>query len=261
MIAALPGDSPENVPAIAAESDPVLKIQGLRASRHHGDASFNLSLAALTLKAGEPVAVVGPSGSGKSTLLDVLGLVMTPDKIARFTFFPATEAPVDLGRLFAERDERGLTDLRRRHFGYMPQTGGLLPFLSVVENIRLPARISGHFDAAYLDNLSQLLELPLGLMGRYPKDLSIGQRQRVSLARALAHRPRLVLADEPTASLDVVAAAAVSNLLLDLSPRLGITPVIATHDERLVARAGVRRIHLVSQAGAAPHAVDAMVAA
>jgi putative ABC transport system ATP-binding protein len=213
----------------------------------------------LDLAALQPVAVVGPSGSGKSTLLDVLGLVMTPRKLAAYRFFPGGDQLLDLAALIEKRQEAGLTDMRRRYLGYMPQTGGLLPFLSVGENIRMSARLNDRLDAAYLDQLTALLDLPLDLMRRFPKDLSIGQRQRVSLARAMAHRPRLLLADEPTASLDAVTAAAVTDLLLELAPRFGITPVIATHDERLFARKGVRRLHVEAQPGAAPDTVEARV--
>jgi putative ABC transport system ATP-binding protein len=242
----------------ASQADFVLAIDGLRACRSHGGATFRLSLDRLYLSAGQPVAVVGPSGSGKSTLLDVLGLVMTPERVAHFAFFPVDEGIVDLAGLIAQGNDAGLTDMRRRYLGYMPQTGGLLPFLSVGENIRLPARLNDRIDLPYFDEIARLLDLPQSLMRRFPKDLSIGQRQRVSLARAMAHRPRLLLADEPTASLDAMTATAVVNLLLDLLPSLGITPVIATHDERLFDREGVRCLHVELQAATA-NLVDATV--
>jgi putative ABC transport system ATP-binding protein len=243
----------------AGQPELVLTIDGLSACRSHGGATFRLSLERLELPAGRPVALVGPSGSGKSTLLDVLGLVMTPERVAQFAFFPVGETIIDLAGLIARRDDSGLTDMRRRYLGYMPQTGGLLPFLSVGENIRLPARLNGRIDVPYLDEIARLLDLPQSLMRRFPKDLSIGQRQRVSLARAMAHRPRLLLADEPTASLDAVTATAVVNLLLELLPKLGITPVIATHDERLFAGEGVRCLHVESRAGATADLVEAVV--
>ncbi|MET1027671.1 MAG: ABC transporter ATP-binding protein [Dongiaceae bacterium] len=245
--------------ATATQPDLVLTIGGLSASRSRGDATFRLSLDRLDLPMGRPVAVVGPSGSGKSTLLDVLGLVMSPERVADFAFFPIGEESIDLARLIAKGDEAGLTDMRRRYLGYMPQTGGLLPFLSVGENIRLPAKLNGRIDQGHLDEVARLLDLPETLMRRLPADLSIGQRQRVSLARAMAHRPRLLLADEPTASLDAVTAAAVTDLLLELAPRLGITPVIATHDERLFDGAGVRRLHVECHAGMALNLVEAVV--
>ncbi|MDY0883781.1 ATP-binding cassette domain-containing protein [Dongia soli] len=247
------GDATADMPQL------VLTIAGLTACRSHGGARFCLSMGRLDLASLQPAALVGPSGSGKSTLLDVLGLVMTPTRLAAFMFFPSSEQPVDLAKLIEKRHEAGLTDMRRRYLGYMPQTGGLLPFLSVGENIRMSARLNDRLDEAYLDQLAQLLDLPAALMRRFPKDLSIGQRQRVSLARAMAHRPRLLLADEPTASLDAVTAGAVTGLLLDLSPRFGITPVIATHDERLFGRDGVRRLHVEARAGAEPNTVDAKV--
>lgn len=248
-------------PAVAAAPQPLLEIQGLQAGHDINGTRFSLSLASLSVERGVPIALVGPSGSGKSTLLDVLGLVKAPRRVSRFIFHTAADAPLDVAPLIAAHDDRRLTDLRRDHFGYMPQTGGLLPFLSVAENIRLPARIGGDVDPAYLDAMTQSLELPQSLMGRYPRDISIGQRQRVSLARALANRPKILLADEPTASLDVVTARAVGDLLLAISPALGITSIIATHDEALFTRDKVRRISVSAQAGATAGGIDAIVSA
>ena len=243
----------------ADQSERVLSIGGLVAARLNGSPGFRLTLDRLDLASCRPVAVVGASGSGKSTFLDVLGLVMTPARIDRFALFPAGIVAVDLAELIAHKNEKVLTDMRRRHFGYMPQTGGLLPFLRVGENIQLPARLNGRVDAGFLDETARLLDLPGTLMRRFPQDLSIGQRQRVSLARAMAHRPTLLLADEPTASLDGVTAAAVTELLLDLLPRFGITPIIATHDERLFQGNGVRRLYVRYLAEAEPGLVEAVV--
>ncbi len=247
--------------AIDVTRETVLEIEGLKTGYQVNGARFNLSLASLTVELGVPIALVGPSGSGKSTLLDVLGLVRAPHQVSRFIFYAAPDEPLDIAALIAGCDDRQLTDLRRSYFGYMPQTGGLLPFLSVAENIRLPARIGGVLDTAYLDAVTQSLELPQNLLERYPRDISIGQRQRVSLARALAHRPRILLADEPTASLDVLTARSVGDLLLAISPALGITSIIATHDEDLFAREGVRRISVSAHAGASPNSIDAVVSA
>jgi len=246
-------------PAVAAAPQPMLHIQGLEAGHEINGARFSLSLASLSVEPGVPVALIGPSGSGKSTLLDVLGLVKAPRRVSRFIFYPSPDKPLDVAPLIARRDDRQLTDLRRGHFGYMPQTGGLLPFLSVAENIRLPARIGGIVDQAYVDAVTQSLELPQSVMDRYPRDISIGQRQRVSLARALANRPKLLLADEPTASLDAVTARSVGDLLLAISPALGITSIIATHDEALFARDNVRRISVSARAGQNAGSIDAVV--
>lgn len=246
---------------IEVAREAVLEIEGLETGYQISGTRFNLSLASLIVELGVPIALVGPSGSGKSTLLDVLGLVKAPRQVSRFIFYTARDEPLDVAPLIAGRDDRQLTDLRRDYFGYMPQTGGLLPFLSVAENIRLPARIGGVLDTAYLGAVTESLELPQSLMGRYPRDISIGQRQRSSLARALANRPRILLADEPTASLDALTARSVGDLLLAISPALGITPIIATHDETLFARENVRRISVSAHAGTGPNSIDAVVGA
>jgi putative ABC transport system ATP-binding protein len=142
----------------------------------------------------------------------------------------------------------------------MPQTGGLVPFLSVKDNIALPSVLCGRLDQAFIDQLCNALEItPIHLALR-PQDLSIGQRQRVCLARAFAHRPRLLLADEPTASLDTVSAAVVSEMLLEAAPKYGITPVIATHDPRLVEKSNVRHIALQARA-VGPSEVECHIAA
>lgn len=248
-------------PALAPEAarETVLEVEGLVAGHDVSGARFNLSMISLTLETGQPIALVGPSGSGKSTLLDVLGLVKAPKKVSRFIFYTAPHQPIDIAQMFTNRDDKQLTKVRCGYFGYMPQTGGLLSFLSVAENILLPARIGGIVDTAYLDAVTQSLELPQSLMGRYPRDISIGQRQRVSLARALANRPKILLADEPTASLDALTARSVGDLLLAISPALGITAIIATHDERLFAHANVRRIVVSAQAGSNANSIDAVV--
>jgi putative ABC transport system ATP-binding protein len=246
-------------PTVAVAPQPLLEILGLEAAHEINGTRFSLSLASLSVESGVPIALVGPSGSGKSTLLDALGLVKAPRRVSRFIFYPLPDEPLDVAPLIAGRDDRQLTDLRRDYFGYMPQTGGLLPFLSVAENIRLPARIGGVVDSAYVDAVTQSLELPESIMNRYPRDISIGQRQRVSLARALANRPRLLLADEPTASLDALTARSVGDLLLAISPALGITSIIATHDETLFARDNVRRISVSAQAGKDVGSIDAVV--
>jgi putative ABC transport system ATP-binding protein len=246
-------------PAVAAAPQPLLEIQGLEAGHEINGTRFSLSLASLSVEPGVPVALIGPSGSGKSTLLDVLGLAKAPRRVSRFIFYLSADEPLDVAPLIAGRDDRQLTALRRDYFGYMPQTGGLLPFLSVAENIRLPARIGGAVDMAYLDAVTQSLELPQSVMSRYPRDISIGQRQRVSLARALANRPKLLVADEPTASLDAVTARSVGDLLLAISPALGITSIIATHDGTLFARDNVRLISVSACAGKDVGNIDAVV--
>jgi putative ABC transport system ATP-binding protein len=141
----------------------------------------------------------------------------------------------------------------------MPQTGGLVPFLSVRDNIELPANLCGRLDLDFIGRLCNALEITPLQLALKPQDLSIGQRQRVCLARAFAHRPRLLLADEPTASLDATSAAVVSDMLINVAPTFGITPLIATHDPRLTAQS-VRRISLQAKT-IGPSEVECHIAA
>jgi putative ABC transport system ATP-binding protein len=168
--------------------------------------------------------------------------------MAQFTYRPRDGDEVDVAALLQKEDDAALTEIRCSEIGYMPQTGGLVPFLSVKDNIELPASLCGRLDAGFIDQLCDTLEITPMHRALKPQDLSIGQRQRVCLARAFAHRPRLLLADEPTASLDATSAAAVTEMLINVAPKYGITPVIATHDPRLKAETSVRRIELQAKA-------------
>ena len=211
----------------------VLDIRDLTATR----GGFGMSLPHLRLDPGQVLAVTGPSGCGKSTLLDVLGLVLRPHRASTFTLLNRPILP-----LWQTQHADPLAPLRARHLGYVLQTGGLLPFLSVADNIRLSLEISGQADP---DNLFNHLTQTLGLtrlLSLAPAALSIGERQRVAIARALIHRPAMVLADEPTAALDPAAAQTVMELFLTLARDLTITTVVVCHDWDLVARHGLVRL-------------------
>lgn len=237
-------------------TETVLAIAGLEMQRGVGDSRFRMFIDRLDIEGGRPVLLTGENGSGKSSLLDVIGLVLRPKRMTQFVY----GGDIDVAALFQREDDAALTDLRCSEIGYMPQTGGLVPFLSVRDNIELPSILCGRRDPAFIDQLCSALEITPMHLALRPQDLSIGQRQRVCLARAFAHRPRLLLADEPTASLDVVSAAVVSEMLLEAAPKYGITPVIATHDPRLVEKSGVRHIALHAKA-VGPSEVECRIAA
>jgi putative ABC transport system ATP-binding protein len=129
--------------------------------------------------------------------------------------------------------------LRATHIGYILQTGGLLPFLSVRDNIGLPVRLAGRLADRAVERLAERLGIANHL-GAYPDRLSVGERQRVAIARALVHAPALVLADEPTASVDPLTADVIFALFLDLVRNAGTTAVIATHDWARADAAGLR---------------------
>ncbi|MEI8243067.1 MAG: ABC transporter ATP-binding protein [bacterium] len=181
----------------------------------------------LDVDAGESVAIVGPSGSGKTTLLQLLGLLDVPDAGA------VSIAGQDLAAL----DESRRQLLRREHIGFVFQLHHLLPQLTVLENVLVPAWASGTADAC-LDRARQLLER-VGLTARCdhcPAQLSGGERQRAALVRALILQPALLLADEPTGSLDHAGATSLADLLVELNQTDGLTLITVTHSRELAAR-------------------------
>lgn len=216
----------------------MLTVSAVHKSRGLGSQRYSLVIPALTLRAGEQLAIVGPSGCGKSTLLDLLALVLAPDQVGQFVF-----NQVDIGGLWCGDQHSTLAGLRSRHLGYVLQTGGLLGFLDVRGNIALSRQLLGLKDDGSVARLAEQLEIS-DQLAKKPAALSVGQRQRVSCARALAHAPQLVLADEPTASLDPLNAERVMQALLAQALEHRAACVIATHDEPLARASGlqVRRI-------------------
>jgi putative ABC transport system ATP-binding protein len=189
----------------------------------------------LEVTPGEAVAVVGASGSGKSTLLALLAGLDTP------TSGTVRLDGVDLFTL----DEDRRAELRGRMLGFVFQSFQLLPALTALENVMLPLELADRADA---EDLARQMLARVGLAERvhhYPKHLSGGEQQRVALARAFVVRPKLLLADEPTGSLDAESGAAVISLLFELNREYGTTLVLVTHDEALAARCG-RMIRLVA---------------
>jgi len=189
----------------------------------------------LEVTPGEAVAVVGASGSGKSTLLALLAGLDTP-----------TSGTVELdGHNIFNLDEDKRAELRGRMLGFVFQSFQLLPALSALENVMLPLELADRPDA---EDLARQILVRVGLGERlhhYPKHLSGGEQQRVALARAFVVRPKLLLADEPTGSLDAASGAAVIALLFELNREYGTTLVLVTHDEALAARCA-RVIRLVA---------------
>ena len=189
------------------------------------------ALAGVTLRIdpGEFVAVVGPSGSGKSTLLFAMGGLATPT--AGHVFLGETRV-YDL-----EREARAA--LRRTEVGFVFQTFNLIPYLSCLDNVALPALLAGRTRDEANEAATGVLER-LGMSARRhhrPAQLSVGERQRVGVGRALVNGPRVLLADEPTGNLDPATADQVVDLLRELN-RDGQTIVMVTHDLRLADRAG-----------------------
>jgi putative ABC transport system ATP-binding protein len=185
----------------------VIQIRGLTKTRVQGGAAFELSVPELDVAPGELVALVGESGCGKSTLLDLLALVLRPDAADTFLLQGPGGRPIDIKALWQGGDEEGLARVRRELLGYVLQSGGLLPFLSVAGNIGLPRRLKDG-RAGDLTPLAGRMGMA-SLLRHKPRFLSGGQRQRAAILRALAHRPAIILADEPTAAVDSTRAHAI----------------------------------------------------
>ena len=182
----------------------------------------------LEITRGEALAVLGASGSGKSTLLAILAGLDTPS---------AGQVLLDGADLFA-LSEDGRAELRGRAVGFVFQSFQLLPALNALENAMLPLELSGRADA---EATARAMLARVGLAERlhhYPKQLSGGEQQRVALARAFVMRPRVLLADEPTGSLDAQSGSEVIELLFGMNREYGTTLVMVTHDENLAARCG-----------------------
>ncbi len=209
---------------------PVLRARNLRKRYGAGESAVDaLRGVSLDLAAGEFVAVVGPSGCGKSTLLQLCGGMDRP------TAGTVAVDGVDLAGL----DDEALTVLRRDRVGFVFQFFNLLPTLTLAENIALPLLLAG---APRGEGLARAEEgaRRVGLAHRlahYPARVSGGELQRAAVARALVHRPALVIADEPTGNLDTENGRRVLSLLRELNRETGVAVLLATHDRTLAAAA------------------------
>ena len=194
----------------------------------------------LTLEAGTSLALLGESGSGKSTLLHLIGGLDEAD---------GGEIWID-GVPVTQLGDAARAELRREHIGVVFQQFNLIPSLTVAANLAFQARLAGRLDPAWQEELTTRLGLTV-LAGRYPEQLSGGQQQRVAIGRALAIRPRLLLADEPTGNLDEATGDEVLALALDLLKTTGAAFLMVTHSTRLAVRLD-RQVTLTSGVLAAP---------
>lgn len=204
--------------------------------------------ATLEVAPGELVVLRGPSGSGKTTLLNILGGLDTQ-----------TSGKVWIGeRDLATASDDELMQIRRHELGYIFQAFALVPVLSAAENIELPMRIVGMNVDERSARVRELLDL-VGLSGhsnQRPDELSGGQQQRVGIARALANRPRILIADEPTGQLDSVTASSMMNLVAELVHSQSVAAIVATHDPTM-AQLADRVIEIHDGQLTPPRAADA----
>ena len=210
---------------------PQLVADNLHRTYVVGDARVHaVAGVSLSVDAGECVALVGPSGCGKSTLLHLCGAMDRP-----------TAGAVRLEGVELEGlGDDELTRIRRDRVGFVFQFFNLLPTLTVLENVTLPVLLAGGRAAAVEPAARALLDR-VGLGARqshYPRQLSGGEMQRVAVARALIHRPALIIADEPTGNLDSENGRLVLDLLIGLNQETGVTLLFATHDRDIAAAAG-----------------------
>ena len=189
----------------------------------------------LTINRGEVVSIVGPSGAGKTTLLQIIGTLDRPDSGSVHV------DSVDVTSLSQSK----LADFRNRHIGFVFQFHQLLPEFTAIENIMIPAYIAGTSKKEARSRAEELLQF-MGLSDRAqhkPNELSDGEKQRVAVARALVNNPSVILADEPSGSLDSKNKEELHQLFFNLRDRFGQTFVIVTHDEQLAAITD-RTIHM-----------------
>ena len=214
-------------------SGPVLKVDEVRKSYPTAEGRVAvLGGVSLALAAGESLALTGESGSGKSTLLHL---------IAGLDAVDGGEITV-AGLALSGLGDAGRAGLRRGKIGLVFQQFNLIPSLDVAANLSFQARLAGNHDRDWTAHLAEALGLT-PLLSRYPEQLSGGQQQRVAIGRALAPRPALILADEPTGNLDEASSEAVMGLMLALVARAGASLLMVTHSDRLAARLD-RRLHL-----------------
>jgi putative ABC transport system ATP-binding protein len=228
-----------NAPSVRAEaaiidtlSAPLLRIVNLCKSYATPQGTLPVLRGVdLSLAAGETIALMGESGSGKSTLLHLIGALDDAD---------AGEVILD-GVDITRLPENARAALRREAIGVVFQQFNLIASLTVAENLAFQARLAGRLDPQWQERLTQRLGLE-NLASRYPEQLSGGQQQRVAIGRALAVRPKLLLADEPTGNLDEATGDAVMSLTLDLVAETGCAFLMVTHSARLAAQLSRREM-------------------
>ncbi len=214
--------------------DNLLEISDLWLRYGKGDAATDaLQGMDLSIPRGQLVAIVGPSGSGKSSLLHILGLMLRPTRASRFLLD---------GHDMLKAGEAEQTHLRQSLIGFVFQKLNLVPVLSATDNVRLAFWLRGRQSNGQIEELLDHLGVAK-IAHKRPTQMSVGQQQRVAVARAIAGGPKLLLADEPTGSLDSKNARTVLQMIRQVHERHGLTTIIVTHNEQ-VANEADRVVHI-----------------
>jgi len=206
----------------------IAKLENIHKVYHIGKIDFPaLRGVSFSIEEGEFLSIAGPSGSGKTTVLNLLGCLDKPSQ----------------GKIFLEEKDvtalptAKLADVRRKNIGFVFQTFNLIPVLTAMENVEFPLILQGQHDSKERHRLTEEILTEVGLkdfLHRRPNEMSGGQQQRVAVARALVKKPKLVLADEPTANLDSVTGKEILQLMLELNQKTSTTFVFSTHDKMVM---------------------------
>jgi ABC-type antimicrobial peptide transport system, ATPase component len=207
----------------------LMEMEGLEQRFESTDRRFILTIPHLHLLSGHAYVVTGPSGVGKTALLELIGLTARPFSSQTFLFHHQNGETENIHQMWQKGQERKLAMLRRSSLGFVLQTGGLFGYLNVRDNIMLSQDLAGCRDDDFATQLMNRLGIHT-LADQYPSALSVGQRQRTAIARALAHCPPLLVADEPTSALDPSMSQKVLDLLLETASASGTTIVLTSHD-------------------------------
>ncbi|WP_456415813.1 ABC transporter ATP-binding protein [Thiolapillus sp.] len=219
----------------------IYQLKDVAKTRSSNGYTFGLRVPSLRIHRGEKIALIGESGCGKSTLLDMLAFILQPSDAGSFQFHAGRADAVDIGAAWRKQRRDRLAALRKTHMGYVMQTGGLLPYLNIYDNINLSRQMLGMPADDTVEKLARELGLTRHLR-KLPDALSTGERQRVAIGRALAHRPAIIIADEPTASVDPFAAEKIMSLFIGMVEERNITVIVASHAWRHIKQLGLRRL-------------------
>jgi len=234
--------SSEDTSTSQAGNPLIYHLRDVVKTREAEGVAFRLRIPSLQIAMGEKIALIGKSGCGKSTLLDMLAFILQPSEVGSFRFRPEREEEsFDIHSYWNNGEINQLGDLRKRYIGYVMQTGGLLPYLTVRENMNLCRNVLGLRPDGMVEHLAEELGITSHL-DKLPDKLSTGERQRVAIGRAVAHRPPIVIADEPTASIDPYAAEKVMSMFIGLADEFEITVILASHAWEHVKQLGLRRL-------------------